>query len=108
MKIMGAVKNNCCQILSCSVVNAIDIIVSFLNWELHITSVVLLTVNPSIYVELTTLYISEWLAAFNFVLSSYFVVSFDKAVETLTQFWCKMQQNYIMQCWFRTNVLFVI
>jgi hypothetical protein len=40
------------------------------------------TVNPSIYVELVTFCISEWLAAFSFVISIYFVVSFDEAVET--------------------------
>ena len=57
--------------------------ISFMFWELHISWVVVLTINPSIYVELITLYISEWLAAFSFVLFFYFVVSFDKAVDTV-------------------------
>ena len=67
-----------------------------------------MTVNPSIYVEHITLCFSEWLADFSFVLSFYFVVSFDKAVDTVTEMWCKVQQHYIMQCWFRTNVVLVI
>ena len=83
-------------------VNAVVVFVSCLFWELHITWVVVLTVNPCIYVELITLCISECLAAFSFVLSYYFVVSFDKAVDTVTQLWCKVQQHYIMQRWFRT------
>ena len=70
--------------------------------------VVVLAVNPSVYVELITLYIWEWLAAFTFVLSFYFVVLFDDAVDTVTQLWCKVQQHYIMQVWFRTNVVLVI
>jgi len=49
------------------------------------------TVNPSIYVELVTFCISEWLAAFSFVISFYFVVSFDEVVESVTQKWCKVQ-----------------
>ena len=89
-------------------VNVVVVFVSFLFWELHISWVLLLTVNPSIYVELITLYISEWLAAFSFVLSFYFVVSFDDAVDTVIQMWCKVQQHYIMQRWFRTNVVLVI
>ena len=35
--------------------------------------------------------ISEWLAGFNFVIFSYFLVSFDVAVETVMQM-CKVQQ----------------
>ena len=74
-------------------VNVVVIFVSLLFWELHIPCGVVLTVNPSIYVELITLYISEWLAAFSFVVSFYFVVSFHKAVDTVTQMWCKVQQH---------------
>ena len=59
-------------------VNVVVIFVSFLFWQLHISWVVVLTVNPSIYVELITFCISEWLAAFSFVISFYFVVSFDR------------------------------
>jgi len=84
------------------VVNVVVVFVSCLFLELHISWVVVLTVNPSVYVKLITLYISEWLAASSFVLSFYFVVSFDKAVDTVTQIWCKVQQHYIMQRWFRT------
>ena len=96
-------KNSSFLNLSCSVVNAVVMFVSCLLWELHISCVVLLSVSPSVYVELITLYISEWLAAFSSVLSFYFVVSFDEAVETVTQLWCKVQQHYIMQRWFRTR-----
>ena len=74
-------KNSSCSNLSCSLVNAVVVFVSCLFWELHISWVVVLTVNPSVYVELITLYSSEWLAAFSFVVSFYFVVSFDKAVD---------------------------
>jgi len=52
-------------------------IFSFL-WELHISWVDVMTVNPSIYVELITFCISEWLVAFSFVISFYFLVSFDR------------------------------
>ena len=85
-------------------VNAVVVFVSFLFWELDIlvSWVVVLTVNPPIYVELITLCISEWLAGFSFVLSFYFVVSFDDAVDTVTEMWCKVQQHCIMQRWFRT------
>ena len=100
MTIMCAVKNSSCSNLSCSVVNAVVVFVSCLFWELHIPWVVVLTVNPSVYVELIT-YISEWLAAFSFVLSFY-LVSFDDAVDTVTQMCHKVQQHYIMQHWFRT------
>jgi len=48
---------------------SVVIFVSFLFWELHISWVVLLTVNPSIYVELVTFCILEWLAAFGYVIS---------------------------------------
>jgi len=68
------------------------IIFSFLFWELHISRVVVLAVNPSLYVELVTFCISEWLAAFSFVIFFYFLVSFDEAVETVMQMWCKVQQ----------------
>ena len=64
--------------------------------------VVVLTVNPSVYVELVTFCISEWLAALSFVISFSFVVSFDQAVQTVTQVCCEVQQHYIVQCCFRT------
>jgi len=99
---MCAVKKNSCSNLSRSMVNAVVVFVSFLFWELHISWEVVLTVNPPVYIELITLYILEWLAAFSFVLSFYFVVSFHKAIDTVTQMWCKVQQHYIMQRWFRT------
>ena len=95
-------KNSISSNLSCSVVNAFVVFASCLFWELYISWVVVLTVNPSIYVELITLCISEWLAALSFVLSCYPVVSFHKAVDTVTQMWCKVQQHYTMQRWFRT------
>jgi len=41
---------------------------------------VVLTVNPSPYVEHPTFCISEWLAAFNIVISFYFLVSFDEVL----------------------------
>jgi len=74
------------------VVNVVVIFVSFLFWHLHISWVVVLTVNPSVYVELVTFCISEWLAAFSFVIFFDFLVSFDEAVETVMQMWCKVQQ----------------
>jgi len=81
------------------------VIFSFLFWELHISWVVVLTVNPSVYVELVTFCISEWLAAFNFVMFFYFLVSFDEAVESVMQMWCKVQhptsvlvQNIMCTC----------
>jgi hypothetical protein len=52
---------------------------------------ILLTVNPSTYVGHSTFCISEWLAAFNIVISFYFLVAFEKAVETVTQNWCKVE-----------------
>jgi hypothetical protein len=39
---------------------------------------ILLTVNPSTYVGHPTFCISEWLAAFNVVISLYFLVAFEK------------------------------
>ena len=100
-------KNSSCSNLSSSVVNAV-VFVLYLFWELHISWVVVLAVNPPIYVEFITLYIEEWLPAFSCVLSFYFVVSFDEAVDTVTQMLCKVQQHYIMQRWFRTNLVLVI
>jgi hypothetical protein len=41
---------------------------------------ILLTVNPSTYVGHPTSRVSEWLAAFNIVISFYFLVAFEKAV----------------------------
>ena len=98
---MCAVKNSSCYNLSCSVVNVVVIFVLFMFWQLHISWVVVLTIYPSAYVELVTFCISERLAAFSLVISFSFVVSFDQAVQTVTQMWCKVQQHYIMQRWFR-------
>jgi len=84
------------------VVNVVVLFVSFLFWALHISWIVVLTLNPSVYVELVTFCISEWLAAFSFFIYFCSVVSFDEAVETVSQMCCKVQQHYIMQCWFRT------
>ena len=53
--------------------------------------VAVLTVNPSTYVELPTFCISEWLAAFNIVICSYFIVSVDEVLQIVTQNWCKVQ-----------------
>ena len=78
MKILCAVQNSSCYNLSCSAVNVVVIFVLFLFWELHISWVVVLTVNRSICVELITFCISEWLAAFSFVISIYFLVPFDR------------------------------
>jgi hypothetical protein len=41
---------------------------------------ILLTVNPSTYVGHPTFCVSEWLAAFNILISFYFFVAFEKAV----------------------------
>jgi hypothetical protein len=94
--------------LSCSAVNVVVIFVSFLFWELHICWVVLLTVNPSIYVEHITFCVSEWLAAFSFVISFHFLVSFDDAVQTVTQMWCKVQQHASCNVGSEHNVALVI
>ena len=45
-----------------------------LGGELHISWVVVLRVNPSVYVELIAFRISEWIAGFSVVISFYFVV----------------------------------
>ena len=47
--------------------------------------VVLLTVNPSTYVKHPAFRISEWLVTFSFVISLYFIVSFEEVEETVTQ-----------------------
>jgi hypothetical protein len=52
---------------------------------------VVLNVNPSTYVEHPTFCISECLAAFNVVISSCFLVSFDEVLKTVTQQRCKLQ-----------------
>jgi len=72
------------------VVNVI-VIFSFLFWQFHIFWVVVLTVDPSVYVECITFCYSEWLAAFSFLIFLCFLVSFDEAVETVMQM-CKVQQ----------------
>jgi hypothetical protein len=41
-----------------------------------------LTANPSTYVELPTFCISEWLRSYNYVVSFYFLVSFEELKET--------------------------
>jgi len=42
-----------------------------------------LTAKTSTYVELPTFCTSEWLGAFNFVISFYFLVSFEEIKETV-------------------------
>jgi uncharacterized protein with HEPN domain len=44
---------------------------------------ILLTVNPPRYVGHPTYCISEWLAVFNVVISLYFLVAFEKVLETV-------------------------
>jgi len=72
------------------VVNVI-VIFSFLFWQFHISWVVVLTVDPFVYVECITFCYSEWLAAFSFFIFFCLLVSFDEAVETVMQM-CKVQQ----------------
>jgi len=57
------------------------------------TLAVVLTVNPSTYVELPIFCISEWPRGFNFVISLSFIVSFGKIKGTVTQKWCKALQH---------------
>jgi hypothetical protein len=57
--------------------------------EFHITLAVVVTVNPSTYVELPIFCISELLSGFNFVVSLSVLVSFGEVKETVTQKWCK-------------------
>jgi hypothetical protein len=52
---------------------------------LHITWVVVFTANPSTFVELPPFYMSEWLRAFNFAVSCYFLVLFKEVKETVTK-----------------------
>jgi len=78
MKILCAIQNSSCYNLSCSAVNVVVIFVSLLFWELHRSWVVVLTVNRSICIELITFCVSEWLAAFSFVIYIYFLVPFDR------------------------------
>jgi hypothetical protein len=40
-----------------------------------------LTANPLTYVALPTFYISEWLRSYNYVISFYFIVSFEELKE---------------------------
>jgi hypothetical protein len=51
--------------------------------ELHIAWVDVLTANTSTYVELPTFCTAKWLRAFNFVISFYFLVSFEQIKETV-------------------------
>jgi len=89
------------------VVNVVVIFVLFLFWELPISGVVVLTVN--LYMKNSSSFcISEWLAAFGFVISFYFVVLFDKVVETITQMWCKVQQHTSCSVGSEHNVVLVI
>jgi hypothetical protein len=90
------------------VVNVVVIFVLFLFWKLHISWVVVLTVNPSICVELITFCISEGLAAFSFVISFCFLVSFDESVQTVTQKRCKVQQHTSCTVGSEHNVVLVI
>jgi len=64
--------------------------------------------NKSIYEELITFCISEWLAAFGFVISFYFVVLFDEVVETITQMRCKVQRRTSCSVGSEHNVVLVI
>jgi hypothetical protein len=50
--------------------------------ELHITWVDVLTAKMSTRVQLLTVCSSEWLIASNFVISFYFLVSFDQTKDT--------------------------
>jgi hypothetical protein len=52
--------------------------------ELHIIWVDGLTAKTSPYVELPTFCTAEWLRAFNFVISFYFLVSFEQIKETVS------------------------
>jgi hypothetical protein len=70
--------------------------------------VLLLTVNPYVYVEQITFCVLEWLAAFSFVMSFYFVVSFVETVETVTQKGCKVQQRTSCSVGSEHNVVLVI
>jgi len=51
--------------------------------ELHIAWVDVLTAETSTYVELRTFCTLEWLRAFNFVISFYFLVSFEQIKESV-------------------------
>jgi len=79
--IMFAVRNSSYQNLSCLEVNVV-VFVWFVCWEWHVTWVVVLTANPLTYVALPTFCISEWLRSYNYVISCYFLVSFEELKET--------------------------
>jgi hypothetical protein len=51
--------------------------------ELHISWVDVLTAKTSTNVELPKFCTAEWLRAFHFVISSYFLVSFEQTKETV-------------------------
>jgi hypothetical protein len=51
--------------------------------ELRIIWVDVLTAETSTCAELPTFCVSEWLRAFNFVISFYFLVSFEEIKDTL-------------------------
>ena len=51
--------------------------------DLHVTWVDVLTAKTSTYVELPTFCTSEWLRNFNFVVSFYLLVSYEKVKETV-------------------------
>jgi hypothetical protein len=55
--------------------------------ELHITWGEVLTAKTSTYVELATFCTSEWLRTFDFVVSFYFLVSFEEIKETVALNW---------------------
>ena len=62
-------------------------------WQFHVTLTVVLTVNPSTYVELPIFGILEWPWGYNCVISLSFLVPFGEVIETVTQNWCKAPQH---------------
>ena len=77
---MSAVKNISCQNFLCSLLNVIIFVSFFLRVAYILGSCV--DCKSITYVERPSFCISEWLAAFSFVIFFYFLVSFDEAVET--------------------------
>jgi len=69
------------------------IFTSFICLEFHVNLTVVLTVNPSTYVELPIFCILEWPRGFNFVISLSFLVSFREVKETVTKKCCKALQH---------------
>jgi hypothetical protein len=56
-----------------------------LIFVLRVAYILGILLTPSTYVGHPTFCISEWLAAINIVISFYFLVAFEKVVETVTQ-----------------------